>query len=96
MEYSIEYMLKEALEEIANPIWFMQQRAEKEGNKIDGMYAISLAKDPVYLQQIAKAVLDTVSNIEEERKKKSDQESKGWEDQRETMFTAWKRSQENN
>lgn len=93
MEYSKEYIMKEALEEIVNPIWFMQDRAEKEGNKIDGMYAITLDKDPNYLKGIAKKALDKISEMEKIEKEKTDKENKGWEDQRETMFNAWKNKQ---
>lgn len=49
--------LREALEEIANPILAMQLRAKAEGYKLDGMIASMLAKDPEYLKGIARAAL---------------------------------------
>lgn len=48
--------LVEALEEIINPVRFMQERLE-EGEQLNGMAAIQLAKDPEYLKDIAKAAL---------------------------------------
>lgn len=58
--YDMEGQLKalqEALDEIANPIKYMQIRAEKEGTQINGAMAIQLAKDPSYLKEIATKAL---------------------------------------
>jgi hypothetical protein len=50
LEYSEEAdRLREALEEIVNPLQFMQRRAEAEGNRLSGM-AYSLANDVEYLR----------------------------------------------
>ena len=48
---------KEALEEIADPISFMQKRAEAEGSQIDGRMAIALSGDPNFLKAIARNTL---------------------------------------
>lgn len=47
-----------ALEEINDPIRFMQERLE-EGEQLNSMAAIQLAKDAEYLRDIAKAALTT-------------------------------------
>ncbi len=48
---------KRALEEIVSPIKFMQNRLQ-EGERLNGEYAIMLAKDANYLQSIAKKALE--------------------------------------
>lgn len=48
--------LVEALEEISDPIRFMQERLE-EGESLNGMAAVQLAKDASYLRGIAIAAL---------------------------------------
>ena len=50
--------LEEALEEIINPIRFMQERLE-EGEQLNGMVAVQLANNAEYLRDIAKAALTT-------------------------------------
>lgn len=50
--------LLEGLEKIVSPVKFMQIDAEKEGYHLDGMMAIQLSKDPSYLQEIAKQLLN--------------------------------------
>lgn len=50
--------MRTALWQIANPIAHLQQEAEKEGGKLDGMGAISLAKDANWLQGIARKALE--------------------------------------
>lgn len=54
-----EAIYKEALERIANPIRYMMIDAEARGCTLDGHAAISIAKDPQYLMQIAKAALES-------------------------------------
>lgn len=49
--------LREALEEIINPVEFLRRRADAAGSKLDGFMAITLAKDPEYLKGIARAAL---------------------------------------
>lgn len=58
MEQSTEEIMRTALWQIANPIAHLQQEAEKEGGKLDGMGAISLAKDANWLQGIARKALE--------------------------------------
>jgi len=48
--------LVEALEEIVNPVRFMQERLE-EGERLNGMAAVQLAENASYLRGIAIAVL---------------------------------------
>lgn len=48
--------MRDALEEIINPIAAMQARL-KEGEMLDGNMAHMLAKDPEYLRSIARAAL---------------------------------------
>ena len=57
---NIEALL-EVLNEIVNPVSYMQQRAEESGHKIDGHMAIALASDPNYLQRIAKEALNKLN-----------------------------------
>jgi hypothetical protein len=45
-----------ALEEIVNPIKFMQDRLQ-EGERLNGHYAVMLSKDVSYLQRIAETAL---------------------------------------
>lgn len=49
--------LREALEEIVNPLATMKLRAEAEGKKLSGM-AWEIARTPSYLQGIAKEALE--------------------------------------
>lgn len=49
--------LREALDEIAHPVKYMQIKAKAEGKQIDGHYAIMLARAPGYLQGIARKSL---------------------------------------
>lgn len=48
--------LVEALEEIVNPIKYMKQRL-KEGEQINGIYAVELSKDHNHLKSIAQQAL---------------------------------------
>lgn len=45
--------LREALNEIANPIRYMRKTAEKEGSKLNSLMALELSNDPHYLKDIA-------------------------------------------
>lgn len=48
-----------ALEEIVNPIKFMQDRL-KEGEKLEGTWAVLLSKDASYLREIAEKALKII------------------------------------
>ena len=48
--------LREALEEIENPIEFVRKRL-KDGEQINGQYAVLLSQDHNYLKSIAKDAL---------------------------------------
>lgn len=50
--------LRAALEEIADPIRFLEQRARAEGAQLDGMMAVRLAEDPSRPRLIARAALE--------------------------------------
>ena len=49
-------VLREALEEIADPIKFMRARLE-DGEQLNGVYAIQMAESGNYLREIAKRAL---------------------------------------
>jgi hypothetical protein len=49
------YML--ALQEISEPLKFMQERAKAEGGTVNGLYAVQLCEDASYLRSIAKEAL---------------------------------------
>lgn len=51
--------LREALDEIVNPIKYMQQTAQKEGLNLNGEMAITLSKEPSYLKRIAEKALNS-------------------------------------
>jgi len=51
--------LELALQEILNPIRFMQERASATNDRIDGMIANHLARDPEHLRRIARAALQS-------------------------------------
>jgi hypothetical protein len=48
--------LFEALENIAQPIKYMQKKAEREGCRLNGM-AVHLSQDAEYLKDIARAAI---------------------------------------
>lgn len=52
--------LKEALEQIANPIAYFIQKAKKEGMEINGLAAVKLSENAHYLQEIAKKALEEI------------------------------------
>lgn len=56
--------LVEALEEISDPIRFMEERLE-EGERLNGMAAVQLAGDASYLRGIARSVLAAYQKREE-------------------------------
>lgn len=49
--------LEAALQKIQNPVRFLQDQCAKEGKSLDGVMALALSKDPVYLQEIARHAL---------------------------------------
>lgn len=49
--------LREALEEIADPIGFIQREAAAEGNQINGAMLVQIANDPAHLKRIARTAL---------------------------------------
>lgn len=53
-------LLREALEEIVEPVKFMKQRADAEGNQLSGM-AWSIARETSYLQSIARQALEATN-----------------------------------
>lgn len=89
-QYSKEYLMEQALRTIANPIQHLQEEAKKVGGELNGGYAISLANNANWLQGIAQDVLKKVDSMTATEKEKEDKAAKGWEDQRETMYNAWK------
>lgn len=50
-----------ALENIANPIKYLQEEAAKDGCTLNGGAAIALAKDAVWLGGLAKSALTKIS-----------------------------------
>jgi hypothetical protein len=56
--------LKNALEEIVDPIKFMQDRAKAEGMQLDGRVAVSLAENANYLQGIARKALAALATVD--------------------------------
>jgi hypothetical protein len=52
---------RKALEEIVDPIQAMRQLAADEGTGLDGLMAVTLAKDPEYLKSIARAALSATA-----------------------------------
>ena len=53
-----------ALWKIFDPIKHLQQEAEKAGAKLDGVSALTLAKDPQYLKNIAQSALFEINELE--------------------------------
>lgn len=49
--------LRNALDRIARPIWWLQEDAKRDGMHLNGGAAVSLANDPNYLSTIAKRAL---------------------------------------
>lgn len=96
MEYSNEYIMQEALYKIANTISYLQEEAEKEGNKLDGMAAISLANDSNWLRSIAQKALTQVEERQQSEKEKKNRENEDWEKFREGAYKAWKNNNNNN
>jgi hypothetical protein len=50
--------LREALDRIARPIWWMQQDAKRDGCQINGAMAVVLADSGNYLRGIAEKALN--------------------------------------
>jgi hypothetical protein len=51
-------VLEDALNKIANPIIYLQSKAEKEGSKLDGLMAIEFSNSAICLKEIARAALE--------------------------------------
>jgi len=51
-------VLEDALNKIANPIIYLQSKAEKEGSKLDGLMAIEFSNSASCLKEIARAALE--------------------------------------
>jgi uncharacterized protein YicC (UPF0701 family) len=64
MNKTIEQRAKEALEEIVNPIKFMRDRL-KEGEQLNGMFAVQLSNDASHLKEIAQIALNDISSMSE-------------------------------
>lgn len=58
-----EARLREALEEIKNPIAAMKRRAEAAGGQLARNMAFMLANDPNYLKEIARAALKAEDSL---------------------------------
>jgi len=48
----------DALQSIANPVAAMQKEADAAGDKLDGLMAVTIAKDPHYLREIARKAIE--------------------------------------
>ena len=55
--------LQLTLQEIVNTIKFLQQRADEQGVKLNGLFAINLAMDAGYLKGLAKQALAETEGI---------------------------------
>lgn len=53
----------DALAEIANPIQYLQVKADSEGASLNGAIAVQLSKDPGYLKGIAEAALNEINKL---------------------------------
>ncbi len=56
-------ILREALEDIASPITYLNKCAEKEGNKLDGHKAWEIINDPYFYREIAEQALKKTSEL---------------------------------
>ena len=68
--------LQLTLQEIANPIKFLQQRADEQGGKLNGLFAINLATDAGYLKGLAKKALAEIETKPEPFKPSSYKDSR--------------------
>jgi hypothetical protein len=50
-------LLEKALNNIANPISYLREEAERKGNKLNGNVAAQLSNDATWLKEIARAAL---------------------------------------
>lgn len=57
--YANEY--KKALEKIANPLKYLQDEAERDGCKLNGVMAAQLCNDANWLKSIATKALNTLN-----------------------------------
>jgi hypothetical protein len=56
--------LREALDRIARPIWWMQEDAHRLGQRMEGGGAIALANTPSFLSKIASEALAIDNSIQ--------------------------------
>ncbi len=61
--------LREALDRIARPIWWMQEDAKRDGCQINGAMAANLADSGNYLRGIAEKALSQENDQVEARRK---------------------------
>ena len=54
-------ILKKALEEISEPVLFLQKEAKLQGCILDGSYAAMISQDANYLKDIAKKALKKIN-----------------------------------
>jgi hypothetical protein len=57
--------LREALDRISRPVWWIQEDAKLEGSKVNGHMAIALASDPHYLRGIAEKALSKEAELDD-------------------------------
>lgn len=74
IEYTAEYLMKEALQKIANPIAYLQQEAKEQGAQLDGMGAIALANNANWLSSVAARALLEIGDIQAQQKILNDKE----------------------
>lgn len=53
---------KAALERIANPIKAMQEDADKEGARINGIFAVTVSENGAWYKEVAKTALNSLEN----------------------------------
>lgn len=59
-------ILTEGMENILNPINYLQQEAEKQGSQLDGIGATNLIKDPSFYQNLARLALTKAQSFNQE------------------------------
>jgi len=60
--------MREALDRIARPVWWMQEDAKRTGHTLNGAMAASLADSGNYLRNIAEKALSENDQVEARRK----------------------------
>jgi hypothetical protein len=61
--------LEEALNKIAFPLKYLQNKAKEEGTIINGMMALSICQDANWLKQIAEDCLIEIASLKDEIEK---------------------------